>query len=163
MALKMQNAAPAAAEDTDKKKPGGKPKLMVIVAAAVVLIGAIAGVFVVKAQAAKKANAGPTVLKVGEIVPLDEFMLNLADTSSDHYVKTTVALGLTQGITADQFKDKVPQSRDAIIMVLSAKHLADLQTESGKIALKKQIQESVNTALGEKDVAAVYFQDFATQ
>jgi flagellar protein FliL len=163
MALKMQNAAApdAAAEPLPA---GGKKKMPIlpIILAVVVLAGSGAGFAVFKMKHGKHSNV-PVVLKVGEVVPLDEFMLNLADPSDDHYLKTTLALGLKEGFSADQFKDKVPETRDAILMVLTSKHLDQLRSVAGKTALKKQLIVKINQALGEQDVVAVYFQEFATQ
>ena len=163
MALKMQNggAADAAAEALPA---GGKKKLplLPIILVVVLLIGAGAGFAFYKMKTGKHTKQ-PVVLKVGEVVPLDEFMLNLADPSDDHYLKTTIALGLKEGVSADQFKDKVPAARDAILMVLTSKHLNQLRSGWGKTVLKKQLVAKINDALGEQDVVAVYFQDFATQ
>ena len=140
--------------------------LLPIILIVVVLVLAGAGVAVVKMKLLGKFGKSPkaaVAVKVGEVVPLDEFMLNLADTTDDHYIKVTIALGLKMGVSADQFKEKIPATRDAILMVLSAKHLADVRSLNGKNHLKKQLISKINSEIGENDVVALYFQDFATQ
>jgi flagellar FliL protein len=139
----------------------GPPVIMIIGLTALVAFGL--GFVVMKQLFSKPAAPVSTAIVIGETVPLDEFLINLADTDSSHYLKTTIALGLIQGKTAEQFKEKIPEARDAIIMALSAKSLADVDSTDGKEALKKQLVTSINKELGDSSVGAVYFEGFATQ
>ena len=146
-------------EAVEAKAKGGKMMPIIIAAVVALLLGAgLAFKF-----AGHKSSAKPPPPKVGETLPLDEFMVNLADPSNDHYAKLTIALGLKQGVSSEGFKDKVPEARDAIVMVLTAKTLDQVRTESGKEKLKSEIKREVNKSLGEDDVLAVYFEAFATQ
>ena len=147
-------------EEVEAKAKGGKKMMPIIIAAVVALL---LGAGLAFKFAGHKGSAKPPPPKVGETLPLDEFMVNLADPSNDHYAKLTIALGLKQGVSSEGFKDKVPVTRDAIVMVLTAKTLDQVRTESGKEKLKSEIKRQVNKALGEDDVLAVYFEAFATQ
>jgi flagellar FliL protein len=135
----------------------------VVIAVVVVIVAAGLGFGIFKKMTAKPVKHGPTPIVIGETVLLDEFLINLADTDSSHYLKTTIGLGLIQGKTGDDFKNKIPGARDAIVMVLSAKKLSDVSSTSGKEQLKKDLLTAINQADGDKNVGAIYFEAFATQ
>jgi flagellar FliL protein len=168
MALKMQDGRPEMddSEETEEEISVGKKKPPIKMIICIVLLLVFIGVGVksfITWRHHHKPKVVPVIEKVGETVPLDEFMMNLADPGGEHYIKMTLALGLKEGVTGDKFKDQVPACRDAIVMVLSAKKLADINTVPGKMELKQEIQDAVNKTVGERDVIRVYYQAFATQ
>jgi flagellar FliL protein len=148
-----------AVEGAPAKK--GPPIVAIILAVAVIAFGS--GFVVMKKMFGKPSKPASTAVVIGETVPLDEFLINLADTDSSHYVKATIALGLVQGKAAEEFKTKIPQARDAIVMTMSAKTLSEVDTTAGKEALKKELVASIDKEVGDKNVGAVYFEGFATQ
>jgi flagellar FliL protein len=156
----LTEPAPAPEPLPEKK---AKSKLPIIVGLIALIL--FAGAFVVTKIVLGKGHAkkAPVKIEVGTVVPLDEFLINTADPSGDHYLKTTLAIGLVKGVSGDDFKDKVPIARDAIVMVLSNKTMAQLRTEDGKLALKTELRDKINDALGAKSVADVYIESFATQ
>lgn len=149
-----------------KEETGGKkkPPLMIIIAVfAVVVLGA--GFFMVQKVSAKQK--GPQVKKVekGPVFSLDEFLVNLSDPGSDHFLKVTVGLELNKekGKTPETLKDDTPLIRDAVLTSLSSKTRSQLTPEGGREKLKEDIKKKVNEALGEDDVQGVYFTNFVTQ
>jgi flagellar FliL protein len=154
------SAAPDGAVAAPVKK--GPPIIIIIAVTAVICMGV--GFALMKTVFAKKAvSSAPAAIVIGETVPLDEFLINLADTDVAHYIKVTIGVGLIQGKTAEEFKTKIPVTRDAIVMVLSAKKLDDINSTAGKEALKKELIDSINKEVGDKTVGAIYFEGFATQ
>jgi flagellar FliL protein len=149
-----------AAQAGAKKSP---PIAIVIGVTALIAFGI--GFVVMKSVFGKSAAASPaqTQEKVGKVVSLDEFLINLADPSNDHYLKTIVSVGLVEGKSDEEFKNVKAQARDCVVMILSAKKLSDVRTGAGKEKLKREIKDSINKSLGEKTVVAVYFESFATQ
>ncbi len=145
---------------------GGKkaPPIMIIIGVTALVAFAV-GFMVMKSVFAKGGKPAPaeTKEKVGKVVSLDEFLINLADPSNDHYLKTTVSVGLVEGKSDEEFKNVKSQARDCVVMILSAKTLSDVRTSAGKEKLKREIKDSINKSLGEKTVVAVYFEAFATQ
>ena len=111
-----------------------------------------------------KAEAKETkkVVEVGVTVPLEEFLVNL-NGASDHYLKTTIALGLKKGLTEEQAKEHIPAMRDAILSVLQTKSLKELSNPKERETLKDEVKEHVNKAVAEEPVVKVYFTAFATQ
>jgi flagellar basal body-associated protein FliL len=156
MAAKLKEATPDAAPSPVKKGP----PMMIIVAVVVVL--AIVGTLLVAKKMFAKAGPPPKPV-VGDHIVLDEFLVNLADGSGDRYLKTTIALGLDKSVGKEAFAEDVPATRDAIVMVLTSKHLDEIRSTDGKDKLKKQLLDAVNKALPKPEVLEVDFQSFATQ
>jgi flagellar FliL protein len=159
--MAVAEKAPAAVEAAAAPAKKGPPVIVLIAVTAVVAFAV--GFALMKTVFMKHTKTGPAPIVIGETVPLDEFLINLADSDSSHYVKTTIGLGLIQGKTAEEFKTKVPIARDAIVMVLSAKTLSEVSTTDGKEALKKELMDSINKEIGDNSVGAIYFEGFATQ
>jgi flagellar FliL protein len=161
MADKKAEKTTETAEVAGKKKP---PMMMIIVA--VVLIAVIGGAFVMVKKAGAKSKGGE-VKKVekGPVLTLDEFLVNLADPGSDHFLKVTVGLELdkAKGKTPEGLKEDTPLIRDAVLSSLSSKTRDQIGPESGRDKLKAEIKKRVNDALGEEDVQGVYFTNFVTQ
>ena len=101
----------------------------------------------------------------GTAVPLDDFVVNLADTEEQHYLKATVALEMpgTEEELKEQMKTITPQIRDAILMLMSRRHFRELQSTEGKKSLKEAIKKEVNRVLDDDIVSNVYFTAFAMQ
>lgn len=131
-------------------------------------------------------------IRHGVVVDLGDFVLNLADINQRRYLKTNVALEITQpeepAAPAAEKKEKgghgggeeaaaPPQSelekkltefkpaiRDAIITTLSSKTAVELSTAAGKELAKEQIMAAVNGILaGENEVLRVSFGQFIIQ
>jgi flagellar FliL protein len=141
----------------------GKKKLIIIGAALLVLATAIAGgaIFYLKqkaAHAAAAAEAGDDEGGAAEhapsakfdphavpvYLPLDPFVVNLADKEADRYAQIGITLELDNGVSADQIKAYMPSIRNAILMVIAGKTSHDLIDRAGKEQLAQDImRESV--------------------
>lgn len=141
-----------------------KPPLMIIVAI-VAVIAVAGGLLVGKQVSAKSKSPAHKPIERGPIMPLDDFLVNLADPSGDHFLKVTVNLELSKssGKTADSLKDQVAPIRDAVLTALCSKTRDQIAPLAGREELKTEIRKDVNAALGENDVQNVYFSDFVTQ
>src|SRR5205085_12228723 len=108
-------------------------------------------------------NEEPEDIEVGHSLALEEFLVNLTG-GGDHYLRTTLALGLRKGLTEDKAKEHIPAVRDAILTVLSAKSLKELSNPKGREDLKSELVEKINElAEDEPLVGKIYFTAFATQ
>ena len=132
---------------------------------ALVVVALIAVFVIGKQVSAKSKHTGPKPVEHGPTMPLDEFLVNLADPSGDHFLKVTVNLGLSKdkGKTPETLKEQTPMIRDAVLTSLGSKMRADVSTDAGREKLKADIKKKVNAALGEDDVQDVYFSNFVTQ
>ena len=146
----MSAAAPEVAAEAAPKK--SNKKLIVMVAAALVLCGAGAGAYLFlkpKAgaedeahAAAAKPSAAPTY------VPLDPFVVNLADKEADRFAQIGITLQVDDSKVADQMKTYMPAIRNGILMILAHKSSDELLERSGKEQLAGEILVSVALAIG---------------
>lgn len=160
------SAAAASADQSVPKK--GSKKLIIIGVVAVLLIGGGAGGFMMwkkkaaeaeegaeadsghakpKAEAAHKphkreAGAPPTYM------PLDPFVVNLADRDSDRYAQIGITLEVDDAKFAEQMKAYMPAIRNGILMVLSHKTSADLLGREGKESLAAEVAREAVRPMG---------------
>lgn len=157
------SAAAAAAEAA--APPKGKKKLIIIIAAVLLLAGVGGGgaVFMMKKKAAEAAAAAeegedgePAKHKAAKkdaaappaFLPLEPFIVNLADKEVDRYAQIGVTLEIDDPKTADQLKAYMPAIRNGILMVLAHKTSAELLERKGKEALAAEIMRETVRPLG---------------
>ena len=146
--------------------------VIIIVVVVMILVCSVIGVAVFK----KKGHSGSAKDKIDEgpttMVSIGELIVNLADTQEIRYLKTDTVLevrgkmesggGHGEGGEGGDAAAKAPL-RDAMISVLSSKHLAEINRPGGKDILKAQIAAACNKHLKDARVVKVYFSDFAMQ
>ena len=162
------SAAAAAADAPAGKKPGGKKKLVLMLAvAAIVLGGGGVGalVYMKKQKAAAEAAAAadgddsdaaaPAKVeqkKKGEkpvFVPMDPFVVNLADHEADRYAQIGITLEVPDEKVSEEIKTYLPAIRNNILLLLAHKSSGDLAGGDGKVLLAKQIRHEALKAMGE--------------
>ncbi|MBI3803008.1 MAG: flagellar basal body-associated FliL family protein [Nitrospirae bacterium] len=170
--------------EPEKKEPtpkgGSKKKLILIGGAALVLILAGGGFFLMKkgsSETAAVTGEKPVPAKAsaehggekmeekgtGIILDLDPFVVNLADTPEIRYLKVTIKLELSKAEYTQVVNDRTPQIRDSMLILLSSKEYAAIRTVEGKMELRDEILQRLNTILGQKVVKTAYFTDFVAQ
>ncbi|HEY9028000.1 MAG TPA: flagellar basal body-associated FliL family protein [Burkholderiaceae bacterium] len=160
-------SAAAAAADAAPAKSGGKKKLVLMVAvAALVLGGGGVGalVYMKKQKAAAEAAAedGDTAdaapakhekkKEKGEkpvFVPMDAFVVNLADHDADRYAQIGIVLEVPDEHASEDIKTYLPAIRNNILLLLAHKSSADLSGGDGKELLARQIRREALKAMGE--------------
>lgn len=161
----MSAAAPAAEAPA---KSGGKKKLIMMVAvAALVLGGGGVGALVFMKKKAADAEGGDAeaaaapahaekkkaAAKKGEkptFVPMDPFVVNLADHDSDRYAQIGITLEVGDEKVGEDIKAYLPAIRNNILLLLAHKSSADLQGGEGKEKLARQIRREALRAMGEE-------------
>jgi flagellar FliL protein len=146
----------------------GNKKLIVIIGAvlALVLVGGGAAAYMMKQRAAAAAAAldeeeeadgeaapAPSARKhdpktAPTFVPLEPFVVNLADKESDRFAQVGITLEVDDPTFADELKAYMPAIRNGILMVLAHKTSAELLSQEGKIALQKEILREAVLPLG---------------
>jgi flagellar FliL protein len=109
--------------------------------------------------------------EIGAVVSVDTFIVNLADTGGNRYLRVTMDLELagkpadkSAGKTAgDELAKRMPQIRDAILMILSTKRYVDISTPEGKTALREEILNAANGLLASSQISRIYFKEFVIQ
>lgn len=158
-------ADPAAAGgDVHVKR--GKKKLLILVAAvlAIVLAAGGGGVWYLKKKAAHAAaeaageegTAAETAYAAGRpdartpptYLPLDPFVINLADKEADRYAQIGITLEVESPAFADQMKGYMPAVRNAILMIIAHKTSRELLGRVGKEELADEIMREAVRPMG---------------
>lgn len=111
----------------------------------------------------KEAQASQASLHSRVTMPLDPFLVNLADKESRRYLKLKVELEVDGEGTIKEMEKFLPHIRDALILLLSSKTYLDLSSLEGKQQLKEEIKKRVTALPGGKKVSNVFFTDFVAQ
>ncbi len=107
-----------------------------------------------------------TRAEVHALFQLEGFVVNLADTEANSFLRIGIELGLEhEPEGGHEGGDAVPTARmrDAILAVLSTWESDALLTQEGKAKLKEQLVEILRERVPEMDVQEVYFTDFLVQ
>src|SRR5471032_2840592 len=163
----MSAAAAAVADAPVAKKPGGKKKLVLMVAVAAIVLGG-AGVgallYMKKQRAAAEAAAAAEEGDAGApakaekkrehnahpvFVPMDPFVVNLADHDADRYAQIGIVLEVPDEHVGEEIKTYLPAIRNNILLLLAHKSSADLAGGEGKELLARQIRVAALKAMGE--------------
>jgi len=161
------SAAPAAAP-AEAPKSGSKKMIIIIVAAlvTVLLIGGGAAAFLLmksgdqteatdeegyedEAPAKKKAAPEKDEKAVPPtFVPLDPFVVNLADRDSERFAQVGITLQIDDPKTAEEIKAYMPAIRNAVLLILSYKTAEELLSNEGKLKLADEIAREAARAMG---------------
>ncbi len=181
-------AAKAAAEavvvdDSPTVPLRGKKKKLLLIGAVVLAVmllagGATAYVVVQKRVAAQAASLDlygesgapeaekPVDTTPPTFLPLDPFVVNLADKDSDRYAQVGITLEVQDAAVADRLRAYMPAIRNGILLVLAQKGSPELLSAEGKRALATEIMREAARPFGDADgtpVRAVHFSSFIIQ
>ncbi len=165
------------AEKTEEKvKSGkGKKKLFIIVGILVLVLiigGGVAGFLLLKKESpTEEKDPGENVPVpdltqmevIGPMVDIEEFIVNIISADSNHYVKASLTVELTNEATREEVEKRMPQMRDAILLLLGNKTYEELQDLQGKRQLKAELMSKINSFLQAGKVKSVYFTNFVVQ
>jgi flagellar FliL protein len=176
----------------ETENAGGKKKLFIIIGAAVAVAIVLGGVIFMmmgkggksekgkdeakvegSAEAGKEgakaeggghgAAGGKEGAPVSNIYPLEPFIVNIYDGQDLRYLKVKVELEMVGAGVKGEIDARLAPIRDAILVLLSAKTLQDIQDVQGKNQLKDEILGAINKHIPPGKIAKVYFTDFVVQ
>lgn len=165
------------AENTTGKAPegGSKKKLFIIIGAVVLLliIGGVAGWFFLKPEPPPPEEVDPGLqvpvpditqtTEIGPMVNIEEFVVNIISGDSPHYVKASLTVELTSEDVQPEVEQRMPQVRDAVLLLIGNKTYEELQDLQGKRQLKAELKSKINSFLQSGKVRAIYFTNFVVQ
>ena len=156
--------------DAGLPKKGFKLWILIGSVVLVVMLGGVAYLalpyFKGASDGKSKGKDAKTVKKeeVKATLPLEPFLVNLADQDSPRFVKTTFQLGLAEEMEKEgEGKAFIPAMRDSIITLLSTKTAEQILTSEGKEKLREEIKTRINTLSPKAKVLEVYIVDFVVQ
>ena len=119
--------------------------------------------FLNPAQEDVKEEGAMVRVEIGPTYPLEVFIVNLAGTSGERYLKVTVELELKDSSLIIELEKRKPQVRDSILLLLSSKTFEDIATFKGKTKIRNQITARLNGILMPGSIKKVYFTEFVVQ
>ena len=112
-------------------------------------------------EAVAEKKDGKVLVK--SLLSMETFVVNLADPGGKRYLRVTIALEIDDQDFVEEVKKIVPKMRDKVLLILPAKKFKDIQTSSGKDALRKEILAQLNPLLNKCKITNLYFQEFVIQ
>lgn len=147
----------------DNPKKSGS-NFLTLVLLPVVAVAAASGAWLWRGKAASPSSQPAQSAKVGNVLHLDTFVLNLAGEDERAYLRAGIDLGL-RGEARRKESEGPPIAlvRDTILGVLSAAKSEDVLTPQGKQALKANLLRALQERVPELGVEEVYFTEFLIQ
>lgn len=169
-------------EEGAEEKPAKKSsKLLIIILliAGLAIGGGGAAVFLVlknmksddKSEVAEEKNAGDEgdggekegMDKLGPIMPLDPFIVNLSGDGGRNYLRIEITLEFDMEGVQTEVENKMPLIKDSILLLLATKSFESIQTAEGKLMLKNEIITRLNRFLSTGVIQNLYFTNFIVQ
>ncbi|HEX5685318.1 MAG TPA: flagellar basal body-associated FliL family protein [Ideonella sp.] len=167
------SAAAATADAAEAAPKKGKKKLIILIAAMVALLGMGGGGAVVymKKKAAAEAAAAEededgegadtghkAVAKESSkkdekrtppvFVPLEPFVVNLADREADRFAQVGITLEVADATVGDEIKAYMPAIRNNVLLLLAHKTSQELMEPEGKEELAKEVRREALRPMG---------------
>ncbi|MEJ2137364.1 MAG: flagellar basal body-associated FliL family protein [Desulfofustis sp.] len=147
-------------------------KSLAIVAALLLLSAAISGAWLyytsdpgAAGSSSDEANLqqGDSRVEIGPMIDIREFIVNIISEDNSHYLRISMTIELSDKDAYDEMNMRMPQIRDAILMLASSKTFEELYDVHGKKQLKAELLIELNEMLTRGEAVAVYFNDFVVQ
>lgn len=113
--------------------------------------------------AAAVPGGGGQPATVGPMVNLDSFVINILEEKETRYLKAAVTLELDTLPGADEVKLRMPQIRDSILLLVGNKTFSEVRDLQGKLQLRAEMLDKINSLLQVGKVQQIYFTDFVVQ
>ena len=155
-----------------EKGGGSKKKLIIIIAAVLVLlIGAGIGIFLFMGENAEEkispeqeqAELEKQAKQIGPMVNVDSFIVNILDDQESRYLKAAITLEVNGEEASMELNQRMPQIKDAILLLIGNKTFGELNDLQGKIQLRAELINKINSILLKGKVKRIYFTDFVVQ
>lgn len=167
-----QAAAPAPAPQGS----GGKPILFIVLAVFnMIVVGGVGAMIylgkqkeakepgiddVVKGEYEKQVDEAENPVFIGKLIPLETFLVNLAQSGGNKLVKINMELEVSNADVQTEIEHLKPKIRDIIIIIVSSKSYKELSSKEGKNSLREEIRDQVNLFLTKGQINRVYFTEF---
>jgi flagellar FliL protein len=150
-----------------------KTVLIIIISVAVLFMGMVGAGFFILWNKISQVPPDPSTIEqmpveeeenaIGPLYSLDTMIVNLSDHGGKRYLRVTMALELSEPDAVTTIESRLPQVRDAILTILPTKTYDEISTTDGKIALRTQVMEKINSLITKGRVENIYFTEFVVQ
>lgn len=168
-------------EEPREVAPKGKKTLLIFAIVAFVLMIAVgAGAYFLGAKSSSSFNDKSTSTKtsvnkpgnaynkaekekLGPMIPIDEFLINLLDKDMNRYLRASMTLEVDNDETLEEIEIRMPQIRDSILLLTSNKTFEELRDLQGKKQLRTELVNDINTLLKKGKIKHIYITNFVIQ
>ena len=144
---KQAEAAPAAEPASASAGKKGKKLIFMGLGLLLVLAGGGGGAWWYLGKDAGKTASKAEPEKPPVFAPLDAFTVNLQQEDATQFIQLGLTLRMSDDAAVAQLKLRMPEVRDRILLMLSARKPSELLTLEGKRKLADDIQANVNEIL----------------
>ena len=109
------------------------------------------------------AGATGTDKFLGTVYEMEPLIVNLEQSKGKRYLKVKMSFELNKEAVLKEVQARLPQIRDAILLMISGKSFADVSTVEGKLALRDALITRINGLLETGFIKRIYFQEFVVQ
>jgi flagellar FliL protein len=100
---------------------------------------------------------------IGPMVNIEPFIVNILDQDGTRYLKASITLEMTDAAAVEAVNRRMPQLRDAILLLIGNKTFNELSDLQGKLQLRSELLDRLNKILSNGSVRKIYFTDFVVQ
>jgi len=100
---------------------------------------------------------------VKSVVEIQPFILNLADTDENRFLRLTLSVGVGEESEEKPNQVLITRIRNAVLAVLMTKSSSDVLSPDGKIGLRKELLKAIQAVAKDVDVQAVYITELIVQ
>lgn len=106
----------------------------------------------------RRTESGPP--EIGPLVPMDEILVNVADTGGRRFFRTALALEMSDPSAEHRAVERMPVLRGRVIETLSRKCMEDLVRPSARDSLRAELLRTLNAEVGAGELRDVHFTEF---
>lgn len=152
------------ADETDEEEESGGGKKKIIIAVGGLLIAGAVYQFVLKSPPPVEEGAMPDEMAAaemepveGEILELEEMILNIDGGETTGFLRIGVALVLEEGVLAADFEAESAIAKDVAVQYLSGLSGEQLRSNEGRQSAKDELSTLVREAYDDEKVVRVLF------
>mgnify|MGYP000595302100 CR=1 FL=1 len=151
-----------------EEEEGGKKKspMVMIIAAVVVIAGGGGAAFFMMSggDSAAAAAEEETGDKLGKLVPMESFIVNLNESKSTRYLKLTFTCELNKDSAEAALKERKDVVRDRVLTYLSGLGVNDVRGSEPKDVIREGLTARINEAIKMEDgIKSVLYTEFVVQ
>lgn len=152
-------SANAEAGSPAKESTGGKKKMVLLILVAILSIGAgVGGTWYFMQSQQGEEDEEPKKKKKKkpiEFIKFEPFTVNLhpEEDGERHYLQVEISLKVNQTEVVGIIKEKMPEIRNKILLLLSSKRASEIFNLEGKQQLGKSIVEEIQLIVGDEDLS----------
>jgi flagellar FliL protein len=161
MMSREKDLAPEVMEAASSKPKGKMKKIIIMVVLLLVVLGGGAFAYLILTDDPTAPKKQEHVEKA--MMPLEPFLVNLADKDARRYLKVKIDLEVDGEKTVKELEKYMPRIRDQLIFLLSSKTYQDISTPEGKHQLKKEVLARLAALPNGKKISSAYFTEFVAQ